>query len=99
MRPLEGVTVVTIEQAVAAPLCSARLRHAGARVIKIERAEGDFGRNYDTAAKGDSSYFVWLTFDSCPSGRLAATQFQQIHLYTSTLFKGVGSLAQIIVAG
>jgi len=60
MRPLEGITVVTVEQAVAAPLCSARLRDAGARVIKIERAEGDFGRNYDTAAKGDSSYFVWL---------------------------------------
>ena len=63
MRPLKGVTVVTIEQAVAAPLCSARLRDAGARVIKIERAEGDFGRNYDTAAKGDSSYFVWLNQD------------------------------------
>ncbi|MFT7531491.1 MAG: itaconate CoA-transferase [Gammaproteobacteria bacterium] len=59
-RPLEGITVVSIEQAVAAPLASARLRDAGARVIKIERAEGDFARNYDAAAKGDSSYFIWL---------------------------------------
>lgn len=59
-QPLDGLTVVSIEQAVAAPLCTARLADAGARVIKIERAEGDFGRNYDTAAKGDSSYFAWI---------------------------------------
>lgn len=51
--------VVTVEQAVAAPLCTARLVDAGARVIKIERPEGDFARGYDQAAKGDSSYFVW----------------------------------------
>ncbi len=60
MQPLQGLLVVTIEQAVAAPLCSSRLAAAGARVIKIERAEGDFARNYDTAAGGDSSYFTWL---------------------------------------
>ncbi len=60
MKPLEGITVVAVEQAVAAPLCTARLRDAGARVIKIEREGGDFARGYDTAAKGDSSYFVWL---------------------------------------
>lgn len=59
MKPLEGILVVSVEQAVAAPLCTARLADAGARVIKIERAEGDFARHYDTAAKGDSSYFVW----------------------------------------
>jgi len=58
--PLQGLIVVTVEQAVAAPLCTARLADAGARVIKIERAEGDFARGYDTAAKGDSSYFAWL---------------------------------------
>ncbi|MDJ0612239.1 MAG: CaiB/BaiF CoA-transferase family protein [Rhizobiaceae bacterium] len=58
--PLEGLLVIAIEQAVAAPLCTARLADAGARVIKIERAEGDFARGYDTAAKGDSSYFAWL---------------------------------------
>jgi crotonobetainyl-CoA:carnitine CoA-transferase CaiB-like acyl-CoA transferase len=58
--PLEGLLVVTLEQAVAAPYCSSRLADAGARVIKIERAEGDFARGYDRAAKGQSSYFVWL---------------------------------------
>ena len=58
MRPLEGLLVVSIEQAVAAPLCTARLVDAGARVIKIERDVGDFARGYDTAAKGDSSYFL-----------------------------------------
>jgi itaconate CoA-transferase len=59
-QPLAGLLVVSLEQAVAAPYCSSRLADAGARVIKIERAEGDFARGYDTAAKGLSSYFVWL---------------------------------------
>jgi itaconate CoA-transferase len=59
-RPLSGLLVVSLEQAVAAPYCSSRLADAGARVIKIERAEGDFARGYDKAAKGLSSYFVWL---------------------------------------
>jgi itaconate CoA-transferase len=58
--PLAGVTVVAVEQAVAAPFCSARLADAGARVIKIERPEGDFARGYDDVAAGQSSYFVWL---------------------------------------
>ncbi len=58
--PLEGLLVVSLEQAVAAPYCSSRLADAGARVIKIERPEGDFARGYDKAAKGSSSYFVWL---------------------------------------
>jgi len=59
-QPLAGLLVVSLEQAVAAPYCSSRLADAGARVIKIERAEGDFARGYDKAAKGLSSYFVWL---------------------------------------
>src|SRR3954447_5602418 len=59
-KPLSGLTVVSLEQAVAAPYCSSRLADAGARVIKIERPEGDFARFYDKAAKGLSSYFVWL---------------------------------------
>ena len=58
--PLDGLLVVSLEQAVAAPLCSMRLADAGARVIKIERPEGDFARGYDGAAKGLSAYFVWL---------------------------------------
>ncbi len=57
---LAGLTVVALEQAVAAPYCTARLADAGARVIKIERPEGDFARGYDTAAAGASAYFVWL---------------------------------------
>lgn len=59
-RPLSGLLVVSLEQAVAAPYCSSRLADAGARVIKIERPEGDFARGYDKAAHGLSSYFVWL---------------------------------------
>jgi crotonobetainyl-CoA:carnitine CoA-transferase CaiB-like acyl-CoA transferase len=59
--PLDGLVVVAIEQAVAAPFCSSRLADAGARVIKVERPEGDFARGYDdVVAGGQSSYFVWL---------------------------------------
>jgi crotonobetainyl-CoA:carnitine CoA-transferase CaiB-like acyl-CoA transferase len=57
---LDGLLVVSVEQAVAAPYCSARLADAGARVIKIERPEGDFARAYDGYVRGESSYFVWL---------------------------------------
>ena len=58
--PLAGLKVVAVEQAVAAPFATARLADAGAEVIKIERPEGDFARGYDAAARGQSSYFVWL---------------------------------------
>src|SRR6187402_1409913 len=60
MLPLEGLLVVSLEQAVAAPTCACRLADAGARVIKIERPEGDFARGYDRLARGESAYFVWL---------------------------------------
>jgi itaconate CoA-transferase len=60
MLPLEGLLVISLEQAVAAPTCSCRLADAGARVIKIERPEGDFARGYDALARGESAYFVWL---------------------------------------
>ncbi|MDH3480888.1 MAG: CoA transferase [Gammaproteobacteria bacterium] len=59
-RPLRGLLVIALEQAVAAPLCTARLADAGARVIKIERADGDFARAYDSVVDGESAYFVWL---------------------------------------
>ena len=58
--PLQGLLVVSLEQAVAAPMCTCRLADAGARVIKIEPPEGDFARSYDTVAAGECSYFVWL---------------------------------------
>ena len=60
IKPLEGLIVVALEQAVAAPYCSSKLADAGARVIKIERPEGDFARGYDSAVFGVSSYFVWI---------------------------------------
>jgi itaconate CoA-transferase len=61
MGPLRNITVVAIEQAVAAPFATRHLADLGARVIKIERPDGgDFARDYDTSVKGLSSYFVWL---------------------------------------
>ena len=61
MRPLEGITVIALEQAVAAPLATRHLADLGARVIKIERpGTGDFARGYDTTVRGMSSHFVWL---------------------------------------
>ncbi|MCY4357851.1 MAG: CaiB/BaiF CoA-transferase family protein [Gammaproteobacteria bacterium] len=58
--PLQGITVLAIEQAIAAPLCTRQLADLGARVIKIERPDvGDFARHYDTRVKGQSSHFVW----------------------------------------
>jgi crotonobetainyl-CoA:carnitine CoA-transferase CaiB-like acyl-CoA transferase len=60
MSDLDGITVVALEQAVAAPYVSGRLAEEGARVIKIERKEGDFARHYDDFVEGYSTYFVWL---------------------------------------
>ena len=61
MRPLDGVTVISVEQAVAAPFATRQLADLGARVIKVERpVTGDFARGYDTTVQGMSSYFYWL---------------------------------------
>ena len=60
VRPLSGITVVSVEQAVAAPFATRQLADLGARVIKVERPGGDFARRYDTSTRGESSYFVWL---------------------------------------
>ena len=59
-RALDGILVVSMDQAVAAPMAASRLAEAGARVIKIERPGGDFARGYDSVAAGHASYFVWL---------------------------------------
>jgi len=81
MHPLDGIKVIAIEQAVAAPFCTSRLADAGAEVIKIERPEGDFARGYDDVAGGQSSYFVWLnrgkasrTLDLTSAGGRAALE-------------------------
>lgn len=58
--PLNGILIVALEQAVAAPYCTRRLGDAGARVIKIERREGDFARHYDQDVNGESANFLWL---------------------------------------
>ena len=61
MRALEGLTVIAVEQAVAAPLATRHLADLGARVIKVERVDGgDFARQYDSAVKGTAAHFVWL---------------------------------------
>jgi itaconate CoA-transferase len=61
VRPLEGVTVVSLEQAIAAPFCTRQLADLGARVIKVERpGKGDFARDYDQRVNGLSSHFVWV---------------------------------------
>ena len=61
-KPLKDILVVALEHAVAAPFCTRLLADAGARIIKVERAEGDFARGYDTAVNGQSSYFTWLNY-------------------------------------
>src|SRR3989442_7123201 len=59
-RPLDGITVITLEHAIAAPFCTRQLADLGARVIKIERpGVGDFARGYDERVRGLASHFVW----------------------------------------
>jgi itaconate CoA-transferase len=61
VRPLDGIIVVALEHAVAAPFCTRQLADLGARVIKIERpGSGDFARAYDERVRGLASFFVWL---------------------------------------
>ena len=60
MNALKDILVISIEQAVAAPFCTMRLAESGARIIKIERKDGDFARYYDQIESSDSSYFIWL---------------------------------------
>ena len=84
MGALDGLLVVSLEQAVAAPFASSRLADAGARVIKIERPEGDFSRNYDHIVNGDSAYFVWLNRGK-ESIAMDLSQSEEIRLLLSML--------------
>ena len=60
IKPLDGITVVSLEHAIAAPFCTRQLADLGARVIKVERPEvGDFARAYDARVNGEASHFVW----------------------------------------
>jgi crotonobetainyl-CoA:carnitine CoA-transferase CaiB-like acyl-CoA transferase len=97
MCALEGLLVVAIEQAVAAPLCSSRLAAAGARVIKIERPEGDFARGYDAAACGESAYFTWLNqgkesacldFKTTPDADILALMLKRADVLVQNLAPG-----------
>ena len=80
VRPLDHITVVSLEHAIAAPFCTRQLADLGARVIKVERpGAGDFARAYDQRAKGQSSHFVWvnrskesLTLCASPPERVVA---------------------------
>jgi itaconate CoA-transferase len=97
-RPLDGVLVVSVEQAVAAPFCTRQLADLGARVIKVERPDGgDFARAYDRRARGLSSHFVWtnrskesLTLDLKAPGHVAAlkTLLGQADIFVQNLAPG-----------
>ncbi|MDP5023041.1 MAG: CoA transferase, partial [Burkholderiaceae bacterium] len=79
IKPLDGITVVSLEHAIAAPFCTRQLADLGARVIKVERPEvGDFARAYDARVNGEASHFVWtnrskesITLDLKQPGALA----------------------------
>ena len=98
IRPLDGITVVSLEHAIAAPFCTRQLADLGARVIKVERpGSGDFARAYDKQVKGLSSHFVWvnrskesLTLDLKQPAALAALK---------TLLKTADVLVQNLAPG
>ena len=98
IRPLDGITVISLEHAIAAPFCTRQLADLGARVIKVERpGTGDFARGYDKQVKGQSSHFVWvnrskesLTLDLKQPAALAALK---------TLLKTADVLVQNLAPG
>ena len=100
-RPLDGITVLSLEHAIAAPFCTRQLADLGARVIKIERpAAGDFARGYDSRVKGLSSHFVWtnrskesLTLDvkHAEAPALLARLLQQTDILVQNLAPGAAA--------
>jgi itaconate CoA-transferase len=100
--PLDGLLVVAVEQAVAAPYCSSRLADAGARVIKIERPGGDFAREYDHVVHGESAYFVWLNrgkesvtldFKQAPDAALLQRLIAKADIFIENLAPGAATRA------
>jgi len=94
---LNGLSVVSLEQAVSAPYCGMLLADAGARVIKIERPEGDFARDYDTGANGESAIFAWLNrgkqsicldLNSKKDYALLVNMLAQVDIFISNLAPG-----------
>jgi len=99
MRPLQGITVVTLEHAVAAPFCTRQLADLGARVIKIERpGVGDFARGYDQRVKGLASHFVW-TNRSKESLTLDVKQPQAAALLTRLIVEKADVVVQNLAPG
>jgi formyl-CoA transferase len=94
---LKGLSVVSLEQAVSAPYCGMLLADAGARVIKVERPEGDFARGYDTGANGESAIFAWLNrgkqsicldLNSKKDRALLVNMLTQVDIFLSNLAPG-----------
>ena len=98
VRPLEGITVVSLEHAIAAPFCTRQLADMGARVIKVERpGAGDFARAYDSRVKGEASHFVWVN-RSKESLTLDLKQPEALAVLTD-LLKGADVLVQNLAPG
>ena len=101
MCPLDGITVVALEQAIAAPLCTRQLADLGARVIKIERpGVGDFARGYDERVHGMASHFVWtnrskesLTLDvkQAQAGEVLARLLERADVLVQNLAPGAAA--------
>ena len=101
MRPLDGITVVSLEHAIAAPFCTRQLADLGARVIKVERAgEGDFARHYDDRVRGLSSHFVWanrskeslaLDLKAPASGEVMARLLAKADVFVQNLAPGAAA--------
>jgi crotonobetainyl-CoA:carnitine CoA-transferase CaiB-like acyl-CoA transferase len=108
-RPLAGITVLSVEQAVAAPFATRQLADLGARVIKVERpGDGDFARGYDESIEGQSSYFVWLnrskeslTCDlKSPEGRAIVEQLMaEADVFVQNLAPGAADRLGLDAAG
>jgi len=101
VRPLDGITVVSLEHAVAAPFCTRQLADLGARVIKVERpGDGDFARAYDERVRGLASYFVWLNrskesltldFKKPGAGEVVAKLLQRADVLVQNLAPGAAA--------